>query len=431
VISNRYRLVALSLLWALCVGRVLYPQIRGMQLPFELHSPRDHLKQLLNGQKLKAQPHFTEEVIRDRIAAWDLTAPVEVALPPMYADTEFGNAGFLTSFVDGDVIFYNGPYPHPKLEISERVAGTADPGFDLYHFENRRSNAALSTNVSGLSWPYGYTAWYDFVFDPRSLTLHTPRLIGSDGTAMDPIAVHAVSPRNHAELLGPITAVSLTHLSPIVWTFSGTGRLEKSDEHFAIESIPDGTDVSWISRRPENGYQLGMMLLAPAVDHGADARAPSWWTLDEQLRHAVLAGRPADEKRALLRQLADAYPGHPMLEHYRVVAELGGDRFDEVWLAHQARGCDIAEWYLIAWSHVPWSRAQQLDCVKKIDIPPFYEWRVEIAEWLLIAYREHQDDPLLRRLAERAVTTGFLTGTARSFNYPLNDFAWLWLRSRQ
>ena len=61
---------------------------------------------------------------------------------------------------------------------------------------------------------------------------------------------------------------------------------------------------------------------------------------------------------------------------------------------------------------------------KPVDLQKAY-----VAESVVLAYRGLRNDKELEALAKRAVDTSFLKTDFRGFSHPINDFAWLWLRS--
>jgi hypothetical protein len=199
---------------------------------------------------------------------------------------------------------------------------------------------------------------------------------------------------------------------------------------FVAESIADGTEVSWMPTLPTKSDQpFGMFLLAPRVAPTEES-APAWWGIDQRFRRAVVDGGPIEVRRTLLRQLAAAFPTHPFLTHYRVIAELGSNRFDNAWLEAQTAGCQLPSWYLVAWTHLPWTRVRRLPCVAKLSADALDNVGRYVAEWAVLAFRADRDDAQLQNLAARVIDATFLRTEFRGFNYAPSDFAWLWLKAR-
>lgn len=420
--------IPLALLW-LGIVYLCYLRIAAVTVPFDPRAPRANLKMLLHKKKPHLADVYEEHRLDDALARWNLTGPIDLALPPMYRDTRFGNAGFLSSFVNhGEVVLYNAPYPHPKLSIDERPSG--DAGAVPYHFDNRAGNAALSVREGGDVWPIGYTAWYDLVWYHLYVDVPTPSLFDDRGNRIVATAVRAVHPLNQVTMFGDVTQIDLGHWSPIVWTFPQEGHLRANDVGYTVDSVADGAEVSYLPPMPTRGDRpFGAFLLSQRVTP-TDSSAPPWWSVDEKFRRLVVDGGSIPERRALLRQLAAAYPKHPLLAHYRVIAELGGDRFESVWMEAQRKTCQESTWYLVAWTDVPWETARRLPCLNdlptgKLDVRGEY-----IAASAVMAYRDERGDKQLDDLAARVIERSYLQKEFRGFNLPASDFAWLWLKAR-
>jgi hypothetical protein len=422
--------IALGILWLLAAV-TLFQQLRERKWPFTPHAPERHLRELLHKKTVQIAQDWPEAAaIDDALAEWRLPGPVVMALPPMYRANIVGNAGFVMSFVNhGEALLYNGPYPHPKLEIVERFAGPSN--LSAYAFDNRATNACLGVGVRGRRWPSGFTAWYDLVMRRHTVWVKTPHLVDAGGNRISPAAVHTIHPFNEVTLSDEWTAVRLGHQSPVVWIFPSEGRLEKPDPGFNVEEIADGAGVSWLPPLPGAGNDtVALFLLAPRVAPTVEW-APPWWPIDERFRRAVVDGYPVAERRALLTQLARAFPTHPLLPHYRVIAELGGDHFDEAWMAAQKESCQLPSWYLVAWSKLPWSRVHRLPCLAKLPATGALDIEAEyIAESVVLAFRQLRDDPELLQLADRVAAASYLRDEFRGFNYAPSDFAWLWRKAR-
>lgn len=420
----------LVVLWAL-VAAMLVQQIRDRKWPFSRGAPEAHLRELLHRKTPKVAQSWPEaSALDEALAEWRLTGPIVVAVPPMYSAHILGNAGFLMSFINhGEALLYNGPFPHPKLEIAERFTGPSN--LTPYRFDNRATNACLAMGLHGRAWPVGFTAWYDMVMKRHGVWVKTPMLVDAGGNVIAPTMVRTVHPFNQATLGDEWTLVLLGHLSPIVWTFPGEGRLQTPEPGFHVESIADGSEVSWMPSLPAAGEDvLGLFLLAPLVAQTVEP-APAWWALDQRFRRAVIDARPVAERRALVAELARAFPEHPLLAHDRVIAELGGARFDNVWLAAQKKECALPSWYLVAWSTLPWERVRDLPCMAKLPATGALDVQSEyIASSVVLAFHQRRDDPQLQALAERVIAASYLRDEFRGFNYALSDFAWLWLKAR-
>ena len=423
------RRAALVVLWCI-VAAVIVGEARTLKLEFAASLPWTNLKRLRKRPRPKIANHYREQILDDSLAEWKLDGPLYVALPPMYSDTEMGNAGFLSAFVNnGDVLLYNEPYPQPRLTIDEHMEGA--PPDIAYHFDNRATNAALFTRIGGSMWPLGYTTWYDVVFAMTYADATTPRLIASDGTVVEPTAVRAIHPLNKVDIFGDVTRMEMRHLSPIVWTFPREGRLQRPLPGYVVESVADGAEVSYMPTLPlPHGHPFGMMLLAPRAAP-TTTPAPRWWPVDERFRRAVVDAHPVEERRALLKELAHEFPMHPFLDHYRVIAELGSDRFDAVWLDQQREQCVLPTWYLVAWTKLGWSEVRTLPCIRDLGSSRLDERGEYIASAVVLAFRALRDDPLLEKLAERVVDRSYLNRDFRGFNYPPSNFAWLWLKARR
>src|SRR6185312_660067 len=269
------RRAALVVLWCI-VAAVIVGEARTLKLEFAASLPWTNLKRLRKRPRPKIANHYREQILDDSLAEWKLDGPLYVALPPMYSDTEMGNAGFLSAFVNnGDVLLYNEPYPQPRLTIDEHMEGA--PPDIAYHFDNRATNAALFTRIGGSMWPLGYTTWYDVVFAMTYADATTPRLIASDGTLVEPTAVRAIHPLNKVDIFGDVTRMEMRHLSPIVWTFPREGRLQRPLPGYVVESVADGAEVSYMPTLPlPHGHPFGMMLLAPRAAP-TTTPAPRWW----------------------------------------------------------------------------------------------------------------------------------------------------------
>jgi hypothetical protein len=422
------RRLPLIALW-LAVAAVAYVQVRAMTLPFDAKRPGQHLKMLLHKKKPALLNVYGEKILDEALAEWRVSGPIHLALPPMYSDPTFGNAGFLSSFINhGEVLLYNEPYPHPKIAIAEKLGdGTSGAS---YRFDNRSTNAALLHASHGSVWPVGYTAWYDMLTMHRTVSVNTPRLIDAHGQIIEPTAVRTVHPLNHADIYGEATFARMEHLSPIVWSFPSAGSLEKSEPGYTIESVSDGAEVSYLPSLPtahEGG--IGMFVLSDGVAH-TDSSAPSWWPLDERFRRLVVDGGHIDERRALLRKLFAAYPAHPFRTHYSIIAELGGSSFDEVWLRAQQSQCELPSWYLVAWTKLPWRTVRHLPCLERLGDGPLDGDGEYVAESAVFAFRAERDDKQLQSLASRVIDRSYLRTEFRGFNYPLSNFAWLWLKAR-
>lgn len=418
----------LALLW-IGIAYFAYRQYAGLDIPFDSRLPSANLRLLLHRKTPRTASVYQERRLDDALAEWQLTGPIVLALPPMYRDQVFGNAGFLSSFVNhGEVILYNAPYPHPKLSIEERPGGVASPS--AYHYEDRSSNAALLTREGGEVWPLGYTAWYDLLWEHRIIDVPTPYLLDGSGHPIGATAVRATHPLNRVTMYGDTTQIYMEHWSPIVWTFPMEGRLRDLDTGFAMDSVADGAEVSYLPPMAPRGERpFGMFLLSQRVAP-TDSSAPAWWPLDEKFRQLVIHGGPIAERRELLRKIESAYPSHPFLAHYRVIAELGGDRFDDVWLRAQRQECQLSTWYLAAWTHVPWRTARKLPCLTELPKDRLDVRGEYIAEAAVLAFRGERDDEMLKDLAARVIDVSYLGLEFRGFNLPLSDFAWLWLRAR-
>jgi hypothetical protein len=422
------------ILLAILVLATLVLHVRGREQQKNLFRPERsiaNLRSLLHGHK-PTVGSWEEKQIDDAMAQWKLEGPVTVALPPMYSRTAFGNAGFLTSFLNhGEALLYNGPFPHPKLDIHERFSGHSD--VDAYTFDNRSTNASLFVALGRHTWPLGYTAWYDLVFLRRPVWRTTPTLVDAGGYRIKPTAVYTVNPLNHAEMNAESTYVEMGHLSPVVWIFPREGRLEDVDDDgqgYVVDSVLDGAEVSWMPSLPVSVERpLGMFLLSPVLRKEA-THAPPWWQIDEELRRAIVDEKPVAERRQLVQRLAQAFPRHPFLPHYRVVAELGGDRFDEAWLMSQQMSCDLPTWYLVAWTKLSWRDVRELPCLADLPAGPLKEDGQYIAESVVLAFRALRDNQELKALAARDIDTTYLRTEFRGFNYPPSNFAWLWLEAR-
>jgi len=421
------RQLPIVLSW-IAIAVLAYVQARDVKLPFDRKLPRSNLKLLLHKKKPKLSNVYGERLVDDGLAAWKLEGPIHLALPPMYASSPYANAGFLSSFINhGEVILHNEPFPHPKLSITETIAGGSDVA---YHFDNRSTNAALYVANGADVWPLGYTAWYDMVTLDRIVDVPTPRLIDGSGQLVEPTAVRTVHPLNKVTIYGDTTRAEMGHLSPIIWTFPTEGKLLDPSAGYAVESAADGAEVSYLPPLPSRfDRPVGMLLLAPMVAP-TTSDAPQWWSLDQRFRRAVLERRPTAERRTLVHELAKAYPTHPFLTHYRIVADFGDPRFDATWLRAQSEKCEMPSWYLVAWTHLPWSTVRHLPCLKELPAGKLDCRGEYIAESVVLAYRALRDDEQLQDLASRVVDRSYLRSEFRSFNYPLSDFAYLWLKAR-
>src|SRR5207302_4368643 len=117
--AHMKRKLQLAALW-IGIACLAYVQIRDFRVPFDRRLPRMNLHLLLYKKKPKLENMYVEQAFDDALAEWKLTGPIHLALPPMYGESGYGNAGFLSSFVNhGEVMLYNEPYPHPKLSITE------------------------------------------------------------------------------------------------------------------------------------------------------------------------------------------------------------------------------------------------------------------------------------------------------------------------
>lgn len=418
------------LFWSLVlVG--LYFQVRQMRLPFDPDRSIANIKFLLKHGKPKLGG-YAEQSLDRALLDWGVTGRLRLTLPPQYTDSPFANAGFLLSFINhGETILCNGPYPHPKLDVIERVHGTPPRG-GAYHFHNQSTNAALLVRIASHMWPLGYTAWYDLVTQKREIIVRSPRLVDDSGTAIAPTAVRAVHSLNQVQLDGAYTRMALMHVSPIVWTFPTGSHLETKSSDFAMETALDGAEVSWLPPLPKAADDvLGMATLSPIVPNAREGNVPEWWRADEGLRRAIVTGAPSALRSQLLFELTRLFPLHPLLSHYRVISRLGTPEFDDSWIAAQKDACDLPTWYLVAWTHLPWSRVQKLPCVTKgIPAGGLDEAAEYIAESVVFAYRDRRDDPILHQLATRAIAASYLKTEYRGFNYLPSDFAWLLTNSQ-
>ncbi len=416
----------LAAVW-LAIAVVVALQVRDFDLPFNPRLPGKNLKQLLYKKKPRMMNLYEEQSLDDQLAIWHLTGPIHLALLPMYGASPLGNAGFLSSFINhGEVVLRNEPYPHPKLSITEKFRGDGIG----YQFDDRSTNASLYISNGADVWPLGYTAWYDLVMRRRYVTVPTPRLIDGQGNEILPTSGRVVHPLNTVTVFGDNTIAEMQHWSPIVWTFPTEGKLKDPKPGYAIASAADGAEVSYLPPLPTLQEQpLGVFLLAPLVAP-TTSDAPQWWGIDQRLRRAVLESAPVEERRALVRRLAAAYPDHPLLPHYRILAEFGGPAFDATWLRAQSKQCEMPSWYLVSWTHLPWSTVQKLPCLAELP-PGKLDCRGEyIAESVVLAFRAQRDDTALQELASRVIDRSYLRREFRGFNYPLSDFAWLWLKAR-
>lgn len=426
--ARRINLKIVSFWLLVAVG--LCGPVRGFKPPFSLTVSFANIKLLLH-KKHPTIPPQIENRVGAALDDWKVDGNVELVLPPMYSGHPFAYAGFLASFITrGTVKLANGPYPHPKLRIIER----SDVA-ERYERDNRSFNAALLTTMQDRRvWPFGYTAWYDLVYEDRNLFVQNPHLVDVDGSVIQPVAVRTWHSSNEATLFGDGTQLHLRHQSPIFWTFPRAGRLPADAKGFTLEEAPDGAEVAWLPPLPRDGDNvLGMYALATLVPPPSPPpTAPAWWSTDQALRRAIVDGRPWPERRALLDRLTRQFPTHPLLPHYRVVARLGTDEFDQAWLEAQTTECDRATWYLLPWTRtIDWQRVRTLPCMAPVIIradSTLYSEYVAMAA--VIRFRALKDDPDLQQLARRVVRLSYLREQYRSFNYPLSDFAWLWLHSR-
>jgi hypothetical protein len=417
------RKILLALLWIFIIW-LAWNQAHKISVPFDTKRPGENLKLLLHKKRPKLLNPYAERLLDDGLATWKLKGPIRLALPPMYAGSPYSNAGFLSSFINhGEVMLYNEPFPYPKISIAEKVG---DSGAITYSFDNRSTNAALYVANGADVWPLGFTAWYDMVMVDRTVDVPTPRLVDGGGNRIEPTAARTVHPLNQVTIYGDTTRAEMGHWSPLVWTFPTEGRLLDPSPGYAVESVADGAEVSYLPPLPSRyEHPVAMFLLAPLIEP-TQSDAPHWWSFDARFRRAVLERKPSTERRALVKQLASAYPTHPLLTHYRIIADFGDPSFDETWLKAQSRQCEMPSWYLVAWTKLPWSTVRHLPCLKELPAGKLDCRGEYIAESVVFAFRALHDEQL-KELANRVVDRSYLRHEFRGFNYPLSNFAWLWL----
>jgi hypothetical protein len=310
----------------------------------------ENFESFLHG-KLHSPDNWTWD-IGPTMDAFNIEAPLLIAIPPQDFDPYRGNPHWMLGNTRSRSIRIAwGPYPHPKIH-NVKPNGTVD---------NRALNASLAFAEPGqVFWPLGYTAWIDLITNPIPVHADTPHLITSDGRRLSPIAARTPSPQNQISLSDLRTIVSMRRWEPIVWQFSEPGTLEPSQVHYAVEA--EGTRVSYLPPLPDpHVWCLGLMLLQDVVpEKGTDL--PPWWQIDRKLRAEVLHGSDASVTEPLVEELAKLYPGHPLLEHYRIVASMKGPRFTERWLEREQKSCYMPLWYLLPLTNLSWEEVTRLPC---------------------------------------------------------------------
>lgn len=366
---------------------------------------------------------------------WDVPGPLRIALPPAYSHSPFANVVYMQSVVTHpQSLMFDGDFPLPNLEVHEHPD---DARLIPYEFENRGSNAAWLTPIESNLWPLGYTAWSDVYVDERTLVLPTPTLISPDGPLLKPVAVYGATHLNRVESDPFHTKIWLAHISPIVWRFAGHGTPSLAPnewrDDYVLEEIDGGALVSWMPSFPTIvDTRFGLAVVQGGADRTATSAGPlpRWWLAERQLRDLIVRGAPIDERRRAFSELAASNPRYAMLEHFRVVSELGSDRFTSLWLARQRATCDAPTWNLLRYAAVDWDELHKLSCYNLVRRMPVSFLREYIDGNIVVAFRDH-DNSELRSIASDLVRHSFLQRESRGFNYVLTDFAALWLQRAQ
>jgi hypothetical protein len=362
---------------------------------------------------------------------WGVAGPLRIALPPAYSNHPYANVVYMQSVIaHPESLMFDGDFPLPNIDVHEHPT---DPALTPYHFENHGSNATLLTPIEGLLWPIGFTAWRDLYVDERTILLPTPTLISADGPLLKPVAAYGAAAINKVALDPFQTKVRLVHISPIVWTFAGHGVPSfapgewRSD--YVLEETPDGTMVSWMPAFPSyKDTKLGLAVVEGGPDRTAELekRLPQWWIAERRLRDLIVTGGSIEARRRALAELAERNPHHPMLEHFRIVAEVGSDQFTSVWRSRQQATCDLPTWNLIRYTDVGWDELHRLPCFKLVRKMPVHFLREYIDGNIVLRFHDEDDDEL-RSIARDLVQHSFLGRESRGFNFILTDFAALWL----
>ncbi len=409
------------------VAWTLQGYLRGEHMPIGAANAFANFKATVRGH---APPRPTDPLaaLTRAFEDWRLTGPLRVSIPPAHLNSSYTNVVYLQSVLDVpyDVLLFSGDFPHPHWRIDER----APEAVPAYHFENRSANGALVVAMEGRLWPFGYSAWIDYLTNPRAFTVVTPTLVAADGEVLKPVSAYPLSPLNSIRMSYGNTTVEMSHLSPIVWKFARAGKPSASALEFLPEFVyeegPDGAFVSWLPQMPSAvEASLGLMTLEHKAPMLQGVHVPTWWRTDEALRQSVITGGPLAERRAHLAELAQRYPRHPYLAHYQVVAALGSAEFTAAWLARQKARCDEPTWYLLPWTEATWEQVAELPCRKMgalmLNTKTLSRY---FSGALLMRFYPRSD---LDELAKEIVAPTPLKDDPRSFNYAVSDLARLWL----
>lgn len=280
-------------------------------------------------------------------------------------------------------------------------------------------------------WPYGFTAWRDLYTEMRRIDLPTPTLIASDGTVLKPVEARAVVGINTVHGDPYETTVELRHLSPIVWRFDTDGTPSSASlewrSDYVIERTSAGVFVSWMPPYPTAAdTRVGLAVLEAKTRPDASVYQPRWWRAEEKLRELILEGADVGSRQEALAELERLYPRHPLLSHFRVVAELGSPQFTDVWLQAQRPSCDLSTWYLLRYADVSWDELHKLPCYSLVRHVPVSSVREYIDGNIVLKFRD-RDNAELRSIATDIVRHSYMGDEDRAFNYVLSDFAELWL----
>jgi hypothetical protein len=405
------------LLLLLCAAWVFLAGYQHRQIEWSFSDSLHNLQEKRKGN-LK-DPDVWIYDVSELLHEYEISAPIEIALPPMYSEGERGNPDYMLGMTRyRSVMLTRGPFPHPKLSIKSN-----EPKFA---FDNRGANAGLAfTELGQLSWPIGYTAFVDFITNSLPGVIDTPYLITEDGRSVAPVAVTMSSPSNHVKLGARRTEYVMRRWEPVVWEFPESGELAPGFSRYAVEG--DGRRVSFVPALPTaNVYVFGLFLLQDVIAQ-KPKNPPAWWEIDRKLRVAVVQGAGPAVTEPLYERLARLYPSHPLLAHYRVIASMHGPRFNERWLDLERRSCYLPLWNLLPLTDVTWEDVTKLPCYAS-RTSSVAAIREHVLGVMLLKFWRDRDRPELKDIAQELMRPTFLTRDEPLFAYAYSDLAYLWSR---